>query len=207
MLETMLGVVNEETLRRLSGPFQDFGEKLNSANGLEWEEAFKKFLRKELSWACPVCNPFRETGEVSILIPALPRPTLAELQAKFPWIKSIEADTSPTEAVTLKFATVLRPEETNAINGAEYERRLTPKFDGTILGYQQAIWLVEHQNEFPELKPFLGKIYIDFTALIVVGADGGRFYPCLLQDDERWDLDWYWLDDDFASHGRVAAGK
>ena len=94
-------------------------------------------------------DDFRTMEAVAITIPALARPTLEELQAQYSWIKSIERDNSPTEAVKLSLATVLRPDETEAISGVEYERRLTSKLD-LIFGYQQAKWLVEHQDEFPD---------------------------------------------------------
>ena len=53
---------------------------------------------------------FRETRELTIQIPALPRPTLEELREQFPWIREkdgIERDTSPTHAVTFRLGTVL----------------------------------------------------------------------------------------------------
>ena len=153
-----------------------------------------------------ISDSFRETGELTLQIPALPRPTLAELQAKFDWVKRIERDTSPIEAVTLKLATVLREGE-KSVNGAEYERRLTPKLD-LVLGYQQAVWLEEHQDEFSEFMALLGKIYIDFSGLVVVHADGGRGVPYFDQDGERWELYWHWLRGGFRSGGRVAvSGK
>src|SRR3989344_6903449 len=37
------------------------------------------------------------TGELTIQIPALSRPTLSQLQTKYSWIKEIESDDSPTE--------------------------------------------------------------------------------------------------------------
>jgi hypothetical protein len=149
---------------------------------------------------------FRETGELSITIPALPRPTFAELRSKHDWIRKengIERDTSPTEAVTLKLATVLRESE-GSINGPEYEKRIAQKLD-IILGYQQAVWLVEHQDEFPEFMALLGKVYIDFTGLVVVNANGNRHFPYLSQDGKRWYLGWDWIDDNFGSSERVAS--
>ncbi len=146
---------------------------------------------------------FRDTGELTLQIPTLPRPTLAELKAKFDWIKSIERDTSPTGPVTLKLATVFRPYETKSINGAEYERRFAPKHK-VLLGYQQREWLIEHQKEFPELMALLGKIYIDFPGLVMVREDGNRDIPYACQGDERWDPYWGWVDRGFNRFGRVA---
>ncbi len=52
----------------------------------------------------------RETGELTLAIPALPHPELGDLRERFPLlrIKRIERDTSPTEPVTLKLSTGLR---------------------------------------------------------------------------------------------------
>ncbi|MEK7193364.1 MAG: hypothetical protein AAB652_01085 [Patescibacteria group bacterium] len=145
---------------------------------------------------------FRETDELTLQIPALPRPTLWELQAKFSWIKSIERDTSPIEVTTLALATVLRPDE-NRINGTEYECRIASKLD-LCLGYQQAVWLVEHQDEFPDFMALLGKIYIDFSGLVVVNENGYRFVPCLSQGSTQWYLRWYWLGTHLDRRGRLA---
>ena len=148
---------------------------------------------------------FRLTSELTIQIPALPRPTLEELQAKFNWVKSIERDTSTTEATTLKLGTVLRTDETS-INGKEYELRLAPKLN-VLFGYQHATWLVENQDKSPELMVLLGKIYIDFPGLVVVGSYGSRSIPCLNDGDRRWEQNWHWVGNDLNQNGRVAASS
>ena len=154
-------------------------------------------------------EPIRLTDKFTLQIPALPRPTLAELREKFPWIreeKGIERDTSPTDAVTLRLGTVLCEGE-DLIGGTEYERRLQPKQD-ILLGYQQAAWLVAHQDEFPAFMALLGKIYIDFPGLVVVRADGSRDVPCLPRGGRRWRLRWVWLEGGVLRSGRVAvSGK
>ena len=148
---------------------------------------------------------FRETGEVTIAIPALPRPTLEELRGKFDWIKSIERDMSPTEAVTLRLGTVLRPGE-NSINGQEYECRLASVTG--LLGYQQLQWLVDHQDEHTAFKVLLGKIYIDGPGLVVVLSDGCRDFPCLDGVGGRWRLPWRWVGGDLGGSSRIAvSGK
>jgi hypothetical protein len=202
----MLGGLSPEVATRMESAFQDFAQKLDSVSGLEWEADFKHFLRKEkTSWEiCPVCNPFRETGEIAIQIPALPRPTLADLKAKY-GIKKIERDTSTTESVTIVLCTVLREGE-NPINGTEYERRLQPKQD-VLLGFQHRQWLLEHQAEFPDLMALLGKVYIDFPGLVVVGAYGHRLVPCANQHGDRWDDRWLWLGFVFSLLGRVASSR
>jgi hypothetical protein len=150
---------------------------------------------------------FHETGEISIQIPALKRPTLKELQSKYDWIKSLERDTSTEEPVTLTLATVLVPDDGNYVDGKEYEKRIALKLN-SLLGFQHMMWLIEHSDEFPELKPFLGKIYIDFPGIVVVHRVGGRSVPYCLQSGSRWGDYWNWLSRDFFfSFGRFAFGK
>jgi len=144
---------------------------------------------------------FHEADEFTVRIPALPRPTLKALQAKFSWVKSIERDTSPETAVTLRLGTILRPDE-DRVNGTEYELRLV-SVTGP-LGYQQAEWLVAHQDAFPGLTALLGKVYIDFPGLVVVRAFGCRFFPYLFRVGGRWDLRWPRVEDGFDRRGRVA---
>lgn len=175
---------------------EEEAQLLNERGG-EFQEDALAVVRKYSS------GVFRDTGELTIQIPALPRPTLAELQKDWSYIKSIERDTSPTEALTLKLATVLREKE-NPIGGTEYELRLKPKH-GILLGFQHRQWLKEHQSEFPKLMALLGKIYIDFPGLVVVRARGSRVYPYLDDDGERWDGRWDWIDNGFDSFGRVAS--
>jgi hypothetical protein len=157
-------------------------------------------------------NFLRDTGELSIPIPALPRPTLYELRNKYPQIEAkggIERDDSPTTAVTLKLGSVLIPGEEENVDGMIYEQRLLiPRRRGLLLGHQQAIWVMEHQQEFPELIQLLGKIYIDFPGLIVVRSDGSRDVFCLRSFGKRWYLGWRWLQDNAGSHARTAfSGK
>ncbi len=120
---------------------------------------------------------FKLTNVFSIQIPALPRPTLDELKNKFPWIKGIKRDTSPTKAVILSVGTVLNFYENykdcyfaqkvvGMILGDEYEKLLVPEHD-VLLGYQQACWLEEHKDEFPDFMAFRERHSIDFPGLVV----------------------------------------
>ena len=152
-------------------------------------------------------RPTEDLGDTVIPIPALPRPTLTELRSKFPWIREengIERDDSPTEAVVLSLGTVLTPSE-KQIGGKEYEGRRLGL--AGCLGYQHGLWLVEHQDEYPAFEALLGQVYIDLTGLVVVRADGGRYFPCLGQYGERWYLYWHWADIDLYSDGRVACSR
>lgn len=145
---------------------------------------------------------FRRMEDLTIQIPALPRPTLAALQKEFTWTKGIESDISPTEAVTMELATILRPNE-EAIGGREYERRLGQT---SYLGFQHALWFVEHQDD-PKLKKFKAlceKICIDFPGLKVVGSGGRRGVPGLGSASMRWYLSFGWLEYDFHRGGRLA---
>jgi hypothetical protein len=162
------------------------------------------FIRS--GYSVQIGEHFRETGDVSIQLPALKRPTLKELQASNDWIKSIERDTSTEEAVTLTFATVLVPDDGSSIDGKEYEKRIALKHD-SLLGFQHRQWLLEHQAEFPEFMALLGKCYVDFPGIVVVNRDGDRVIPYCNQNGSRWDDFWSWLSNDFAVLGRIAVGK
>lgn len=190
---------------------QSVADRLHDNRGL-----MKKALRTAL--CPPVTEPaepaaktiftdlFRETGELSIQLPALKQPTLKELQAKYGWIDRIERDTSTEAPVTLSLATVLAMGSTSSIGGAEYEKRIALKHD-SLLGFQHQQWLLEHQTEFPEFMALLGKVYIDFPGIVVVLRDGPRNVPYCSRNGSRWDVSWYWLRNLFNSNGRIAFGK
>lgn len=136
-----------------------------------------------------------------IKIPKLPRPTLAALQKEWDWIKSIEKDISQTKATDLIIGSVLKQGETY-ISGEEYEKRWSGAEN--LLGLQQAQWLLENQDKFPEFKA-MTEIYINFPGIIVVNAYGSQIVPCLDQNGSRWYLHWHWLGDGFDGHGRIAS--
>lgn len=113
-----------------------------------------------------------EEPVIEIPIPALPRPTFSFLQKRFPDITSIERDISPTGEVTLHLETVPSVEVGSImgpIRKKKYERWLVSRID-VVLGYQQAVWLGEHQNEFPALA-LLDNLLIDFPAIVVAFGD------------------------------------
>lgn len=134
-----------------------------------------------------------------ITIPALKRISLKELQEKYFWIKKIERDVSTEEPVTLDILKLR-----NQATGKELESV------GSNLGFQHMLWLLDHQDEFPELLTQAKKEdwwYLLFPATIVVLEGGSRGVPCLGQGGARWCGDWYWLDNSFVSSGRVAVGQ
>lgn len=135
---------------------------------------------------------FRWVDKFTLKIPALPRPTLPELQARFPWIES-KQDTSPKEALTLRFASVLLLNE-EKIGGAKYERRLGPKLKLNLcLGYQHAIWLEEHYGKSLSFVALLKKFYVDFPGLVVAGESGRRYISGLSWVGAQVDLCWGYL--------------
>ena len=75
--------------------------------------------------------------------------------------------------MVFNLATVLRDAAEGSINRPEYERRLASSLS-KLLGYQQLAWLVEHQDKYPVFMDLLGKIYVDFSGLVVVDEDGDR---------------------------------
>ena len=142
---------------------------------------------------------------MTITIPQLKKPTLKNLKNHYPWIKSIESDTSPTSEVSLELLNLV-PEGGDYIKGEEYTKR---REGLPLLGYQHAKWLVEHQDE-PELavfKAFCGKVYIDFPGLIVVDADGYRSFTSLCGRGGRWCLRWSRVGYGLCRNGRVASSS
>jgi hypothetical protein len=196
-------IVAGDQYDRITGKLFEIGRQLRQPNGYPFNaELLDSYLQDAIEGRFRLPDGFRETGELTLQIPAQARPTLEQLKSKWSWIESIERDTSPIEAVTLKLGTILLGNE-KSVNGQKYEERIAPKLD-IILGFQQAVWLVEHQDEFPEFMALLGKVYIDFTGLIVVYSNGDRDYPYLIQHGKRWCLGWRWVGGGFRSSGRIA---
>ena len=203
LMSKLLVKTNREEID--SQKMQNAIDSLNSSNSVV-AESFVDWINHNNDRVLQISDSFNTIEPLSISIPALPRPTLEELQKRFSWIKSIERDTSPTEAIILNLATVLRPSD-DRISGKEYEARINLKLD-LILGYQQALWLVKNQDKFPKFMRLLGKIYIDFSGLIVVNENGCRSILYLSQDGRRWCLNSCWLDNPFTRTERVAfSGK
>jgi len=193
---------NELTTEQVQAGISGTDEELVCAGN-----EFTLFIRN--GFRMQMVDLFRDTGELTIQIPALPRPTLVELRAKHSWVKAeggIERDFSPVEPVTLKLGSVLLPNE-ERIDGSQYEVRLTPKLN-LLLGYQHAVWLVENQDKFPELMKLLGEVYIDFPGLVVVNEDGDRSVFYLTRGGGHWRLSWHDLAYGVDADARVAfSGK
>lgn len=204
VLETLdVGQANELKLAfRKHGWSNEEVKRLSEGDALARVHSFL-FPAKEVS--DPVIVALRETGDLTLTIPALPRLTLEALQSRWDWIKSIEKDDSPLEPVKLALSTVLKKGE-GKISGPECQLRLASN-QSVLLGLSQALWLEEHQAEFPELMVLLEKIYIDFPATIVVACVGYRLFPCLLGGSKHFRLFWFWLDGAFGPGGRVASRK
>ena len=74
-----------------------------------------------------------------------------------------------------------------------------------LLGYQQLAWLVEHQDKYPVFMDLLGKIYVDFSGLVVVIELGDRrSVPYGGRSGKRWGAGWGWLRGHFRQIGRLA---
>lgn len=171
---------------------------------------FENFIRN--GFQMKTRNFFRETGEFTLKIPALPRPTLNELRAReiFHSIESID-DTSPIEAITFKLGTVFDVGEKSPINSREYRFRIATMSDAT-LGFQHATWLVGNQDKFPEFMALAGEIYIiDFLGLRVCTDSGDdRAFPILraANGSKRWELYWHWIKYELHSCGmRIAVAS
>lgn len=150
-------------------------------------------------------------------IPALKRPSFRDVKASLGNIRSIERDDSAEGEVVVRLATVLKSTE-EKIAGTDYERRLTVlRADGGLLGFQHWQWFLKNWNK-PEaipnekvratLKDLIGKVYIEFSGIVVADAFSYRFIPYADDDNQRWCGHWCWIDIAFCRRGRVAvAGK
>ena len=107
--------------------------------------------------------------------------------------------------MTLSLGTVLLHGDSGSINFEEYKKRITPQ-RASVGGIQQLRWLVQHQKECPALMALLGKIYIDFPA-IVVASRGMCYSPYCNQGGLLWVDRWFWLGYGFNSLGRIAFGR
>lgn len=111
---------------------------------------------------------FKVTDELLVPVPALPRPSLGELQKDFPWILKIDRDTSPTTSGTIFLATIFGSHDGDYIDPEEYERRIA-FIQPFLLGYQHWKWLQVHQDVHPAFKALVGKVYIHFSGIRVLG--------------------------------------
>ncbi len=162
----------------------------------------------------------RRVESITIKIPALPRLSAEAIFQRFKNLRSIEKDESPEGEVVLTFSTVLEEREHSISlerNGyREYEIRLQG-VEGK-LGLSQALWLEEHQDEFPELMAFLvanqegtwelrDETFIVFPATICVDEKGERSFPRLTGGDngDRWHTSWLWICCGFDVSDRIAA--
>lgn len=147
-------------------------------------------------------------GRTSIKIPALPRPTLKEIQRESSYLDAIkiERDTSPTNEVTLRLATILRLGE-DSVDGCEEERRML-LLGNRALGYQHRNWLVDNQDKFSAFTAFLGTSIIGHVSIvfpgIVVVTGGGCPHKFGMTTDSRWRSYSTWVGDGFGLLSRVA---
>ena len=145
---------------------------------------------------------FRLTGEVEIRIPALPRPSLKELQERAPWIEAIERDTSPEKPITLTLATVICENEVRI--GGEILMLRHASIPRELLGFQHLRWLLDHKAECSEFAALLGKVYVDFPGIIVLCASGIRHFVCCRMGGRHRLSCWCRYDCGFNEDGRVA---
>lgn len=153
---------------------------------------------------------FRLMDEAVVIeIPALKRPTLAEVQASWSHIKKIERDDSLEGPVTLRLATVRKSTEPS-VDGPTYERRTQKLRDeGKLFGFQHHRWLAANRNLSPEptrgeFADFIWNAYVDFSGIIVVGANDDRYLLYAGGYDKRWDARWRPIGGRFGSNSRIA---
>lgn len=136
---------------------------------------------------------FRTTDSwLTLQIPALPKPTIGEIQKDYPWAKSIVWDSSPTCPITLELGTVLRRGE-SSIDGLEYRERIFPVANW-LLGYQHRKWL---KACLAPASSFVAKYFeeghIDFPGFCLRDEAGRENISCVGKNEARWHRRFGWV--------------
>ena len=213
-MNIMLGGKVETLPESLRGPLEDFSRKVNGADGAEWEEMFKKFLRKEPCWV------------------SAPKPEPAPL----PMSIVVDSDLDPNIPSGLyltgkrtehrKMGKVIlekRPDGKLYANGKEVVRYLPPKQQNgkTIGGHKLRKELKDKQVlnacildalfANPQLIPdgwkngytyFWGTIFSSEDGSL---CDGSLCVKCLCWSDGGWYWDYLWLDRGWLGSGPAAS--
>jgi len=109
------------------------------------------------------------TDELTIPMPALPRPSFEDLQRDFPRLRlhKIDRDTSPTTSGAMLLATVLRPDDGDYISTEVYDRRIAFARD-LLLGYQHLSWLLANRKAYPAFQALVGRVGIHFPGIRII---------------------------------------
>lgn len=206
-MNIMLGGTVTTLPESLRGPFEDFSQKVNSADGVEWEGAFKKFLRKEPCWANDDAKSVASAG---------PKPEPTPLQMSI----TIDGDLGPkvpsglyltgegTEHRKMGKITLEKREDGKLYaNGVEVVRYLSPQQQNgkSIQGHRLHAELKDKQVlnacimdallANPQLIPDDWKTgYTYFWGTIFRRADGRLCVRFLYWGGGRWDWGYDWLD-------------
>ena len=101
----------------------------------------------------------------------------------------------------LELAEFLKPGESRIKGDVMFERAVAL---GNRAGQQHAERLLSQQDSIPkEWRDF----YLVFPGTKWQRSDGDLVVPYLYWHDDRWRLDWYWLDDDFNDDDRLVRCK
>lgn len=133
---------------------------------------------------------FTRVGELEVEIPALSLPILGDLQKNHSSITEIVRDFSSVRGGTVVFGRVIDVWE--EISPDERERRTGWLRRADIaLGYSQAFWMYERQEELFLSTLFkFGISFIRFPGLKAVDQHGFEAIPQLRQSNNRFDLSW-----------------
>ena len=142
------------------------------------------------------------------------RVLLGELESKSPF-KHIKipdgwkiTEPGPARRITdvskLEFTPILKEGE-DPINGEVMRERAKEK--GCDYGLEDLDFFLDHQDEIP--KEFRDpNIYLVFPGAVLEDSSRDRYVACLVWDDGRWCLDFFWLDSDCYSDCRfLSLGK
>jgi hypothetical protein len=206
-MHIMLGGTVTTLPESLRGPFEDFSQKINGADGTEWEGAFKKFLRKEPCWVNG-----DQLRSVALTEPkSEPKPLLMSI--------TVDADLDPNVPSDLfltgegaehrkmgKITLEKRDDGKLYANGIEVVRYVSPNQQGgkTIQGHKLRKELKDKQvlnacimdalRANPQLIPEEWKIGCTyFWGTIFRGADDSLSVEYLCWGGVQWFWGYVWL--------------
>ena len=147
-------------------------------------------------------NTFEYADGMRLVIPALPIWTAEDIRGRFEWVAQVKFGDFIDGAGTMRLGTMLEPIEMN-VNGPTYKFRIQPRTK-FLLGVKYAVFLEEHQDEFPQLAHLPDSLRIHFAGVPLVDAEGQWFVPYLRPEGGRVTLDFKRIKIGFFESDRVA---
>ena len=198
-------IVAGEFYESITGELFEIGRQLRQPNGYPFNAAtLRAHLQAAIEGRFNGESFLRNTGELTICIPARKRPTLQQLQAKWPWIKKIERDTSPEGPVVFNLAMVLRDAAEGSINGPEYGGVLLRACPSCSV-ISSSLGSSSTRTSTPSSWTYSGRSTSTSRVWsVVIELGDRRSVPYGGRSGKRWGAGWGWLRGHFRQIGRLA---